>query len=80
MSFTLWWDSCRQHVYDPCFLTHSGAMSLNGVSRPFTLKVVIDRYVFIATLFIYLCSSVFVFFFNFLLKKTFTILVILVLW
>ena len=56
-SFVLRWVSCRQHMCGSCFLIHSTILCLLiGAFNPFTFKVIIDRYLFIA-IFLYLCSS-----------------------
>ena len=64
VSFILRWVSWRQHIYGSCFLTHSATLYLLiGAFKPFTLKVIIDRYVFIA-IFLKLFSSLFSFSFS----------------
>ena len=57
--FSLWvsvdlkWVSCRQHMYESCFCTRFGvACLLIGSFSPFVFKVVVDRYVLFAILFI----------------------------
>ena len=56
-SFVLRWVSCRQYMCEPHFLIHSAILCpLFGAFNPFTFKVIIDRYLFIAD-FLYLCSS-----------------------
>ena len=56
-SSVLRWVSCRQHMCGSCFLIHSAILCLLiGAFNPFTFKVIIDRYLFIAD-FLYLCSS-----------------------
>ena len=48
-SFVLRWVSCRQHMYGSFFLIHSSILFLLiGSFNPFTLKAIIDRYLFIA--------------------------------
>ena len=56
-TFVLRCVSCRQHMCGSYFLTHSALLCLLiGAFSPFTFKVIIDRYLFIAN-FLYLCSS-----------------------
>ena len=56
--FVLWWVSCRQHMCWSCFLIHSATLCLLiGAFNPFTLKAIIDRYLFIFSP-LYLCSSI----------------------
>ncbi|KAF6090835.1 hypothetical protein HJG60_012217 [Phyllostomus discolor] len=48
-SFILRWVSCRQHMCGSCFLIQSAILCLLiGAFSPFTFKVIIDRYLFIA--------------------------------
>ena len=52
-SFVLRWVSCRQHMCGSCFLIHSAILHfLIGAFNPFTFKVIIDRFLFIADFFI----------------------------
>ena len=45
------WIFCRQHIDWSCFFIHSVTLCLLvGLFSPFTFKVIIDRYVFIANL------------------------------
>ena len=56
VSLGLTWVSCRQHIYGPCFCTHSASLCLLvGAFNPFTFKVIIHIYVTIA---IFNCWSV----------------------
>ena len=49
MSFFLKWVSYRQHMCMSCFLIHSAILCLLiGAFDPFTFKVIIDRFIFIA--------------------------------
>ena len=59
---------CRQHMCGSCFLIHSATLCLLiGAFNPFTLKVIINRYLFIAILLpSYLFFSLSLFFFLFL--------------
>ena len=52
VSFALKWISCRQHIVGSCFLFIQSASLclLIGAFGPLTFKVIVDRYVFIATL------------------------------
>ena len=55
-SFVLRWVSCRQHMCGSCFLIHSATLCLLiGAFNPFTFKVIIDRYLFIAILTLCTC-------------------------
>ena len=57
-------------MYMSCFLIHSAALCLLlGAFKPFTSKVIIDRYIFIAILFFYYFPLVFFFFFFIFLKQ-----------
>ena len=51
VSFALRWVSCRQHIVGSCFSIQSATLCLLiGVFSPLTLKIIIDKYVFIAIL------------------------------
>ena len=67
-SFVLRRVSCRQHMCGACFLIYSATLCLFiGAFHPFTLKVIIDKYLFIAILpTLCLYSSLAHFFFLFL--------------
>ena len=48
-SSVLRWVSCRQHMCGSCFLIPSAILCLLiGAFNPFTFKVIIDRYLFVA--------------------------------
>ena len=52
-SFVLRWVSCRQHICESCFLIHSATLCLlTGAFNPFTIKLIIDRYLLIASSFL----------------------------
>ena len=60
-SFVLRWVSCWQHMCGSCFLIHLAILCLLiGAFNPFTFKVIIGKYLFIA-IFLYLCSFLFSF-------------------
>ena len=64
VSFVLRWVSCRQHIHGSCFLIHSATLCLLiGEFNSFTLKVIIDRYIFIAFYSLYLYLSLSIYFF-----------------
>ena len=49
MSFVLRWITCKQNICRSCFLILSATLCLLfGAFNPFTFKVIIDRYLFIA--------------------------------
>ena len=51
VSFDLRLVSWRQHMYGSCFLIHSATLCLLfGAFKPFTFKVILDRYIFSAIL------------------------------
>nr|KAF6480819.1 hypothetical protein HJG59_010628 [Molossus molossus] len=48
-SFVVRWVSCKQHIDESCFLIQSATLCLFiGAFNPFTFKVIIDMYLFIA--------------------------------
>ena len=48
------WVSCSQHIYGSCFCIHSASLCLLvGAFNPFTFKVIIDIYVFIAIFYLF---------------------------
>ena len=72
LSFDLRWVSWRQHVYGSCLLIHSATICLLvGAFKSFTLKVIIDRYVFCVILLLDHFTLLFSFllFFFFFLKQ-----------
>ena len=67
------WVSFRQNMCRSCFLIHSAILCLLiGAFNPFTFKVIIDRYLFIADS-LYLCSSLFLSFPSFPYSSPFSI-------
>nr|KAF6462288.1 hypothetical protein HJG59_011324 [Molossus molossus] len=51
-SFVVRWVSCKQHIDESCFLIQSATLCLfMKAFNPFTFKVIIDMYLFIANFF-----------------------------
>nr|KAF6477923.1 hypothetical protein HJG59_010818 [Molossus molossus] len=57
-SFVVTWVSCKKHISESCFFIQSATLCLfMGAFNPFTFKVIIDMYLFIA-IFVY-CGYIF---------------------